>query len=89
MLLRRENQPMSEKELIDSFSVSDRHPLYRAVLQMTEEALDAARSQALSPAMAREYGQLAYYSGASAHLEMLRDAFARLQILATSPELEP
>ena len=85
VLIRREAHPMKEKELIDAFSVSDRHPLFRAVMQMTEEALEGARANGSSPQAARDHGQIAYYTGAAAHLEMLRDAFDQMQVLATAP----
>jgi hypothetical protein len=85
VLIRREVPPMEEKALVDAFSVSDRHPLFRAVMQMTEEALEGARANGSSPQSARDHGQLAYYTGAAAHLEMLRDAFDRMQVMATAP----
>ena len=77
---------MTEKALIDAFSVSDGHPLFCAIIQMAEEALDGASSNRSSPQTARDHGLLSYYSGAEAHLEMLRDAFLSMQVMATAPK---
>lgn len=73
---------MSAEELTMAFSVMDDDRLLQAVHCLLEDAISGANNIAQAPASAMSHGQIAYYSGGAAHLEMFREALLSMHAQA-------
>lgn len=72
----RRRKALSQEQLREALGVAPDHPVFSAVMFLVDEAAAQNRNLAESPQVARDHGMLAYYSGAAAGLEQLRDVLA-------------